>query len=73
MAPRQPRRVRASGSASTAPSTVVWAVEVAAPLEGLVQPLPAVLHAAWPEAFSTISAAKKVCRRRELFVDGVLG
>jgi|AntAceMinimDraft_1070359.scaffolds.fasta_scaffold336669_1 phage tail protein X len=66
-----PRRVY--GSASAAPFAVVWAAEVAAPLAGLVQPLPAVLHASWPDLFPTTSAAKKVCRRRELYVDGVLG
>ena len=51
---------------------VVWACAI--PDKGgqnVVEPLPSALHRLWPARFASPTAARKACRRREIFVQNV--
>ena len=51
---------------------VVWACTI--PDKGgqnVVEPLPSALHRLWPARFASPTAARKACRRREIFVQNV--
>jgi 23S rRNA-/tRNA-specific pseudouridylate synthase len=48
---------------------LVWTAKIPDQSTSLVEQLPTALHRLYPEVFPTISASKKACRRRELYVE----
>jgi 23S rRNA-/tRNA-specific pseudouridylate synthase len=59
-------------SSTSSNSQVFWSGQVKGQAR-LVEPLPTALHQLFPGEFPSLSAARKACRRRLIFVEGALG